>query len=114
MSWRIDRHYGARDGEPTNVGRGQYDENNPPTMPYRFRLRDDDGEIYYGGGYDAAAVAEDGGESDTYGSLYLAWRWGEYDSGATDLQVKADDYLALTGPSEHVTGDRDGWYSVFG
>lgn len=84
MSWKIDRDYLADAPEQSDVGRGQYDEGAPAPMSYRFRLLDDDGEVYYGGRYDAAALDDD----EAYGGLYQALKWGASNAGCADLQVK--------------------------
>jgi hypothetical protein len=86
MSWMIDRDYLAAemDDQSSNVGRGQYDSDSPPDMPHLFRLRDDDGEVYYGGRYDDGALEND----EEYGGLYQAFRWGAYDAGSSDLQIR--------------------------
>lgn len=107
MSWRIDRDYidanrvGVRQGEPEGE-------------TFRFRILDDDGEVYYGGVYDAAAAAADEAE----GGLYQALQFGTWDAGATDLQVRVADGIrhGLTS-RKHVDGlglADDAWISIYG
>jgi hypothetical protein len=109
MAWRIDRDYISDGDRPSAVGTRQ---GQPEGDTFSFRLRDDDGEVYYHG------VADDRHEDDEDGGLYLALKWGEWYAGATDLQVRADealdhgltsrDYLAAAR-----LGPRD-WVSIYG
>lgn len=84
MAWKIDRDYLAETPDESEVGRGQYDFENEEPMPHRFRLRDDDGIVYYGGRYNDIAELDD----ETWGGLYQAWQWGAGWAGTTDLQIK--------------------------
>jgi hypothetical protein len=110
MAWKIDRDYlDGPDGDA--VGRGQGELTGET---FTFRLLDDDGEVYYHGVADVAAVADD----DVDGGLYIALKWAEGYAGCTDLQVRGDagikhrlttqDYLDATGrtPAD--------WVSIYG
>lgn len=104
MAWYIDRDY---DDEPdkSRVGTRSVIE---PTgdRRIRFRIRDDDGEVYYGGWWDGSDI--DSGP----GSLYEALSWAVWDAGAVDLQLHANDaaeHGLYTGPADPQT-----WISVFG
>ena len=115
MSWKIDRDYLALPGDRSDVGKGQWPDSGEPPMPYRFRLLDGDGEVYYGGRYSEFALDGAG-----WGSLYDALKWGESNAGCADLQVKVGDFLALGAfledhAAKYVTphATRDGWYSVY-
>jgi hypothetical protein len=86
MAWKIDRDYLKENEEEGNVGR----ESVKPLSDaprYRFRLRDDDGEVYYGGWFD---MADDDEGDDWESSPYGCWSWGMWDSGATDFQIRAE------------------------
>lgn len=79
--WVIDRDYingGEGDSVPSRVGvsRGTVD----PKDRVRFRLLDDDGEVYYGGWLTEAEDGESAGSS--------LWDFGARDGGTTDLQVR--------------------------
>jgi len=54
----------------------------PEPHKTRWRMKDDDGEIYYGGWLynDGHCVVQD-----------LILKWGTYDSGCTTIEVKIDD-----------------------
>jgi hypothetical protein len=111
MAWVIDRDYLWREGDdlPKRVGVGQGDLTGET---YRFRLRDEDGEIHYGGRCDAAAADDDEAE----GGLYQAYRWGMADTGATELELHRDDALRLRLSTEEFV-DRhttDGWTTIYG
>lgn len=53
----------------------------------RFRLRDDDGIVMYGGAIDRRDVFGD----DEDDKLYEILGWAEYDSGCTSAEVRAVD-----------------------
>jgi hypothetical protein len=97
MAWKIDRDYingGEGDPVPSRVGLGSGELEGPT---FRFRIRDDDGEVYYGGVADDAAARDD----EAPGGLYTALQWATHDAGATDLQVRPSDALEhhLTSPN---------------
>lgn len=92
MSWKIDRDY--LPGDTTRVGYGEDHERIPlfaavagiesGPLPVteetvRFRLLDDDGEVYYGGWLH---------DDDDCENQFAALRFGEGDAGATEIQVK--------------------------
>lgn len=82
--WIIDRDYITRDGERSRVGYGS-GISGAPKDPIRFRLKDDDGEVYYGG-----AISEswlNGPETLAFAPL----DWGAADAGCTELQYRNDD-----------------------
>lgn len=122
MAWKIDRDYLTTEayvkiGMPSRVGV----ESNSPALTgktYRFRLRGDDGEIYYGGTFDLAALeCADTGDDTGTGGLYEALEWGMYDAGATDLQLHRADALTLGLMSEKYADKYttpDGWTSIYG
>jgi hypothetical protein len=81
--WKIDRDHIANADEEKEVGRTSLSwkpemATHPETV--RFRLKDGDGEVYYGG---FLLEAEDG-ESAGYELL----KWGEYFAGCSDLDTK--------------------------
>jgi hypothetical protein len=116
MAWIIDRDYingGEGDTCPSRVGTASLG----PDLhgeTFRFRLLDDDGEVYYGGRYDQAAADND----DDTGGLYEANQWGMYDAGAVNLEVKVADGIrfGLTGRDycdKYGLTDTD-WVSIYG
>lgn len=109
MAWCIDRDYLACEGDVSRVGFGA---GTLEGETWRFRLRDEDGEIHYGGRFDRAAAEDDMAE----GGLYRAWDFGFQDSGATDLELHRGDALALGfARPEHVDSHtRDGWTTIYG
>jgi hypothetical protein len=117
MAWKITHDYingGEGDSVPSRVGtRSTGPELEGPT--FRFRILDDDGEVYYGGVADAHAATADDGEP---GSLYEALQWGEYDAGATDLQMRPSDaleyHLASPAMTEPLIGSANPWVSIYG
>src|SRR6476659_6901969 len=126
MAWVITQDHTTQpeDGLPSRVGRGQWgDENVPgteaPKLPLRFRLRYEDEEdgVAYSGRYDVAAVQDD---DEEWGGLYQALKWGEWDVGATILQVRCDEYIAAAGYApdspnlKYITPDKEGWYIPYG
>lgn len=52
---------------------------------FSFRLLDGDGELYYTGLADQAAMDDD---LAVPGGLFEAYRWGQENAGVTDLQVR--------------------------
>jgi len=130
--WAIDRDYLAE--ENSRVGYGQTQEDLDRRMPMfnevcmsvelkssqvqdpvRFRLLDDDGEVYYGGAVTASWVLE--GENG-----YEIDRFGTADAGATESQFRAVD-LAKYDPrfvEKHrefgavVEGNGQEWVIVYG
>lgn len=119
MAWKIDRDYingGDGDSTPSRVGiHSPGPELEGPT--FRFRILDDDGEVYYGGVADADAAENDEAPS----GLYSALKWAEHDAGATDIQVRPSDglehglttvaYLDAVGIHPGVA---DAWVSIYG
>lgn len=101
IGWVIDRDYLAEGDEPTRIGYGMVDGDEHGTGlfgrnvtvttglraadvpdPVRFRVLDDDGEVYYGG-----AIARswlDGDEERAFAPLTFA----AADAGAIDLQYR--------------------------
>lgn len=91
--WKIDRDYIAEPGEATRVGHSEEYERIPVYTAFagitsgplpitgdtvRFRLLDDDGEVYYGGWL----------HDDPEGrNQFAALSFGEGDAGATEIQV---------------------------
>jgi len=113
-AWIIDRDYLNEPGDEYN--RVGYGEGEIPTgaTTYRFRLRDEDGEVHFGGRYTAEAITEDveGGDTEL---LYDALGFGIADTGACILEVKAADYQQLVGISPRIADwfesvTKDGWY----
>jgi len=79
MYWKIDRDYLADDEEiPSRVGFGEGTKLQAEGKILRFRLLDDDREVYYGG------------EADEEG-LTPAFDFGQYDAGSTILQIHGKD-----------------------
>ena len=112
MAWKIDRDY-INEREHSKVGTASLGPDLAGDT-FRFRLLDDDGEVYYGGVADGAAAADD----DAVGGLYEANQWGMYDAGAVNLEVKVADGIAhgLTArwfADEHGLADGD-WISIYG
>lgn len=84
MAWKIDRDYLDGKTDDSRVGTGQGELG---AERFRFRLLDDDQNVYYGGVADRAAVDDD----EAFGGLYEANRWGEWNAGAIWLEVKVAD-----------------------
>jgi hypothetical protein len=116
MAWKITHDYingGDGDSVPSRVGtRSTGPELEGPT--FRFRILDDDGEVYYGGVADADAAVND----DAPSGLYSALAWAEHDAGATDLQMRPSDaleyHLASPAMVEPLIGKADAWVSIYG
>lgn len=90
-----------------------------PERRVRFKLLDDDGEVYYGGACDVRAleITDDGWEDDL---AYNIERWGEADSGAIHCLFKRSDIakhapaFAERHPSaERFSSDPD-WILIYG
>ena len=112
MAWKIDRDY-ISDPNRTQVGRASAGRELMGST-FRFRLRDSDGEIYYGGVADVAAAEDD----LSSGGLYDALQWATYYDGCTDLQVHPTDALehGLTSVEHlerHPEATRSGWVSIY-
>jgi hypothetical protein len=89
-------YYAERYGEATHVGTTQWtyaqvvqfcdsddvEQFIPQPHKTRWRLKDDDGEVYYGGWLydDPLALMQQ-----------LVLEWGKYDSGCTMIEVKRND-----------------------
>lgn len=138
MAWMITKDNLTRKGEVGHAGgMGQWGKEGDPegqnkqpstgTLPIRFKLYDDDGNLYYHGRCDAASMSYEGFAYERWGGLYQALRWAEGWAGAVDLRVEADAYIAATYPdygisdsiTEHVDKYikpyiKDGWYSPYG
>lgn len=117
MAWKIDRDYifDPSMDDRSNVGTASLGADLGDET-FRFRLRDDDENVYYGGVADADAALED--EDLEHGGLTEAWQWGMYDSGAVDLQVRVRDALKYNLTSRAYV-DKFGltdsnWVSIFG
>lgn len=54
----------------------------------RFKMLDDDGEVYYSGRMDRDTFDMD---EDDAGSAYNLLEWGTADAGCTDILFRADD-----------------------
>ena len=109
------------------VGQGQWgrqgDNSGQPPMgafPFVFRLKDDDGELYFSGRYDSEAADAD---EHTWGGLDMAWKWGMAYAGATILEVRVDDVISqmqahgmepVLAARFRDAADADGWYVPFG
>jgi hypothetical protein len=113
MAWRIDHDY-LDDGDRSQVGRASL---GPAVRgeTFAFRLRDDDGEVYYHGVADKRASETPDGEE---GSLYEALLWAAHFAGCTDLQVRGAEALerGLTSRQYldcHKLTETD-WVSIFG
>jgi hypothetical protein len=110
--WAIDRDYLADTGESNRLGYGQMQTEAEETCaasvltmrisvrvdlkaslvadPIRFRLLDDDGEVYYGGAISREWL--DGDEMLCFGPL----NFGMADAGATEMQYKeGEDWKTL-------------------
>lgn len=108
IGWAIDRDHLADPGESTRVGYGQREPEVQQTSanyesfrrtvevatglkaadvenPVRFRVLDDDGEVYYGGAISRAWL--EGEEEFAFAPLTFATA----DAGATDLQYHDAD-----------------------
>ena len=118
MAWKIDRDYlEETDSEYNRVGTTSLG----PEMgdeTFRFRLLDDDGEVYYGGVADRAAAEND----EEVGGLYEALRWAMADAGAVNLEVHPADGIkyGLTSADyvERIAKldpeSNEGWVSIYG
>lgn len=75
--WKIDRDYlyTASDGHYQNTRVGRYGGRRPVAERLRWRVLDDDGEVYYGGWSD---------EGEVFGPLDFATA----DAGATEIQYR--------------------------
>jgi hypothetical protein len=112
MAWRIDRDY----IDAGRVGVGTKDA--PTGETIRWRVLDDDGEVYYGGIADADAATNDDAPTGLYGLL----QWAMHDAGAVDLQVHPADGIkyGLTSADyvERVAKldptSNEGWVSIYG
>lgn len=112
MAWRIDRDYISGADEATEVGRASVEPLSDAPQ-YRFRLRDDDDEVYYGGVFDMSHGDGDGAdwESSPYGAL----KWSESYAGCTDFQCRAEDAEASRlYPGAVERFGRGAWVSIFG
>lgn len=104
MAWHIDRDYLAEGGSESRVGHEEEHERIPLVLavalgvesgelpsrdaqgnglPHvRFRLLDDDGEVYYGGWLH---------DDDECENQLAVLRYGESDAGCTTVEVKRGD-----------------------
>jgi hypothetical protein len=109
MAWRIDRDYLDGNTDDSRVGTGQGELG---SETFRFRLLDDDQNVYYGGVADREAAEND----DEEGGLYQANKWGEWNAGAVWLEVRVRDAEAfgLYPGAKELTGKRDSeWISIY-
>ena len=119
QGWVIDRDYLAEEGDVSRVGTGQVDRETVEAEaemifgrritietdlsvgelenPVRFRLRDEDGEIHFGGAISLEWL--NGDETLAFAPLNL----GETDTGATILAHRP------TTDRERERADADGW-----
>ena len=88
------------------------------TIP--FRLYDDDGELYYVGLCNEESYLA-GDDHPDEGTLYKAWKWGEWFAGCTDLRLRLSDLEQIHGSDSktyEIFRDKiarpDGWCSIFG
>lgn len=111
MAWKIDRDYLA---EPDDVSRVGWGVGKLQGDTWRFRLRDEDGEVHYGGIFDRAAAENDVAEDGS--GLYTLWQFGMSDTGATELEMSRAAALKLGfAQPEHVDRHtRDGWTTIYG
>ena len=76
---KVDRDYIAEDDDVSRVGIEWSSDLFPVGDTVRFRVKDDDGEVYYGGWL----------INDPYGNVqYNVLKWAEHDAGATTIEVK--------------------------
>lgn len=82
----------------------------------RFKMLDDDGEVYYSGRMDRATYEMD---EDEHGSAYNLLQWGMADAGTTDILFRADDLDAATvathreiGCVRKISGNE--WVQIYG
>lgn len=110
MAWKIDRDYLDGTTHESRVGTGQGELG---AERFRFRLLDDDKNVYYGGVADRAAAEDDMAD----GGLYEANRWGEWNAGAIWLEVKVKDADAFgLYPRSMATEDGltdDDWVGIY-
>jgi hypothetical protein len=91
MAWKIDRDYLETPGSPdSNVGCESVEPLGDGPR-YRFRLKDDDGVVYYGGVLD---LEHDDDGPDWESSPYGADKWGAYYAGCTELEMHMADAIA--------------------
>lgn len=122
MAWIITKDHLADEEQATGAGQWgrpetQSEPPNTESLPYRFRLMDEDGVIHFSGRFDDEALDR----SAEWGGLYEAYKWGAYMSGSTDLYVRGEDYINLCYPHSPDHADKyvtpfitkDGWYSVY-
>lgn len=121
MAWQIDRDYlYHRDpefyrelGVGTLAGVCEGEMTGPR---YRFRLRDDDGQVYYGGWYDEQAARADDDDPAGLHALWLrvAPRTPQ-GTCTTALEVKVHDAVALgLMDRDRAAREGGGWVSLFG
>lgn len=79
---KIDRDY-INDDDFNRVGMEfHWEANDFPFHKTRFRAKDDDGEVYYGGWL----------YNDDHGNIQLdVLRWAEADAGCTTIEVKINN-----------------------
>lgn len=108
MGWHV--HTDHLDGSAVGTAAGSMEGET-----FAFRLRDDDGELYYTGSADAAAGESD---DDSPTGLYGALQWAAHDAGATTLEVRAAAALryGLTTQAylDAAGVGRQGWVSIYG
>jgi hypothetical protein len=119
-AWKIDRDYISEGDEPSDVGVHSLGPE-ISGQTWRFRIKDDDGNVYYGGIFDQHAIdmmqaEEDDGE-EHHGSLYEANQWGEYNAGAPWLELHVKDAIhhglwSEKLKAEHNESDED-WVVIF-
>lgn len=114
MGWKIDRDYLAERDQDSDNSRAGFTVGVLNGDTFRFRLRDDDDIVYFGGCFDAEAAEHDDHSRGLYGAL----KWAEGDAGCTDLQVKVPAALRLGLTSQaYVNGANLGatdWVSIYG
>lgn len=115
--WKItkDRLFDPKWDTPSRVGTADGGEED---LTWPFRLYDDDGTLYYEGFCNEAAY--EAGDEMGDGTLYKAWKWGEYDAGCTDLRLRLKDLEGYYPPDSDVLriyreriARPDGWCSIF-
>jgi hypothetical protein len=87
-----------------------------PSDVVRFKMLDDDREVYYSGRMDRATYEMD---EDTPGSAYNLLEWGTADSGCTDILFRADDLPEATVTQHRAIGcvrkiSGNEWVQIYG
>lgn len=111
MAWLIDRDYLDPSILDSDVGTGSFADMDEALPTYRFRIRDDDHIVYYGGSFNTRHGVETPGDNSLAGAL----AWASSHAGATDLQVRAADAERLgyvPAALGKLVSDPDGWVTL--